>query len=51
MAAGRDKDWVFVREALKHGIVDAETLAARVRALPVGAGQQDRRLAWLSTQG
>lgn len=51
LAAGRDKDWVFVREALKHGIVSAETLVTRVRALPVGPGQQDRLLAWVSAQG
>lgn len=51
LAAGRDKDWVFVREALKHGIVGAETLAARVLALPVGPGQRDRLLAWVLAQG
>lgn len=34
LVAGRDKDRVFVREALKHGIVSAGTLTARL--LPVG---------------
>lgn len=51
LAAGRDKDWVFVREALKHGIVSAETLAARVCTLPVEPGQRARLLAWVSAQG
>ena len=51
LAAGRDKDWVFVREALKLGIVSAETLATRVRTLPVVSDQQARLLAWVSAQG
>lgn len=50
LAAGRDKDWVFVREALKHGIVNAGTLAARVRALPIELAKQDRLLAWVLAQ-
>ncbi|MGH2954018.1 MAG: DUF6036 family nucleotidyltransferase [Solirubrobacterales bacterium] len=40
-AADRDRDWEFAQEAIKGGVVEAETLSARVDALPLG---DDRRI-------
>lgn len=40
-AAGRDRDWEFAREAIKAGVVRAETLFVRVEALPLS---DDRRI-------
>jgi hypothetical protein len=39
--AGRERDWDFAREALAHGLVDAEVLLERVDDLPVA--EADRR--------
>ncbi len=36
--AGREKDWGFAREALRHGLVTREELLARTRRLPVEEG-------------
>ena len=40
-AAGRERDWIYTREAVSAGLVDIETLLARTRDLPLGA--QERR--------
>lgn len=51
LVAGRDKDGPFVATMLRHGIISADTLAARIDALPVDEArkarlqQQARRLA------
>ena len=34
-AAGRERDWEFAREAIRHGVVDAEELLRRVGELPL----------------
>lgn len=34
-AAGRDRDWQFADDALAAGVVDRETLLARINRLPV----------------
>jgi hypothetical protein len=34
-AADRERDWEFAREALSHGLVDAEELQTRSNALPL----------------
>ena len=40
--AGREKDREFVREAIRHGLVDARTLEERLRATPL---PEERRAA------
>jgi hypothetical protein len=35
--AGREKDRIFARACLKHGLIQVETLMARVGSLPVSA--------------
>lgn len=44
-AANRDKDRRFNRAALAHGLVDAETLRARLSATPVDEDRRGRMLA------
>src|SRR5437763_4156591 len=39
--AGRERDWDFAREALAHGLVDADALGQRADDLPVA--EADRR--------
>jgi hypothetical protein len=35
-AAGRERDWPFIEEAIRHGLADPEVLRARLPALPLG---------------
>ncbi|MCC6993250.1 MAG: hypothetical protein IT370_01345 [Deltaproteobacteria bacterium] len=42
--AGRDKDRVFLRAAVQHGLLDRATLLARVPAVALGPAQQARLL-------
>jgi hypothetical protein len=37
--AGRERDWEFVEEALRHGLADPEELLRRVPDLPLSASQ------------
>ncbi|CAN5552757.1 hypothetical protein BH20ACT19_BH20ACT19_09430 [soil metagenome] len=39
--AGREKDWAFAAEAIRHGIVALVELEARVADLPVDRGARD----------
>jgi hypothetical protein len=39
-AAGRERDWLYAREALKAGLVDVEVLFARIAGLPVGVRER-----------
>jgi hypothetical protein len=41
-AAGRERDWEFAREAIRHGVVDTEELARRAADLPLPASQRTR---------
>lgn len=34
-AAGRERDWEFAREAIRHGVVDAGELLRRIEDLPL----------------
>jgi hypothetical protein len=45
-AAGRERDWEFAREAIRHGVVDADELLRRTHDLPLPAAQC-RRIARL----
>jgi hypothetical protein len=40
-AAGRERDWLYAREAIKAGLVDVELLLARTADLPVGAQERE----------
>jgi hypothetical protein len=48
LAAGREKDHDFVRAMLRHGIVRAPVLAARIEALPVAPADRERIARWLA---
>jgi hypothetical protein len=39
-AAGRERDWEFAREALRHRVVDADELLRRVGTLPLPDAQR-----------
>lgn len=41
-AAGRDRDWEFASDALDAGLVDLETLLARVEKLSMSQSQHER---------
>ena len=40
-AAGRDRDWAFVREAVRHQLVSSELLFSRVDDLPLARERRD----------
>lgn len=40
-AAGRERDWEFARDAIRHGVVDPDELLRRVPDLPVPAKQRE----------
>jgi hypothetical protein len=42
IAAGRDKDWEFVKGMLKHGLVESATLSQRLSALPFPDEQKNQ---------
>jgi hypothetical protein len=48
---GDDRDWQYAAEALKAGIVNPDTLLARVTALPVAYELRDRIYRTLRAQG
>jgi hypothetical protein len=50
LAAGREKDWLFVEELLHHKIVDGFTLQHRIEGLPVLAVQKERLKMWVSAR-
>lgn len=41
-AAGRERDWQFAREALSHGLVDADELQRRSGDLPLPSAEVER---------
>lgn len=40
--ANRERDWVYIEEALFHELVQVEVLVSRVDALPIGRYERDR---------
>jgi ferric-dicitrate binding protein FerR (iron transport regulator) len=40
-AAGRERDWMYAREAMHAELVNAETLFARIGDLPITAQEQE----------
>lgn len=50
LAAGREKDFDFTRALLREQLVDADTIAARVAALPIDQHQIETLLTWIQAQ-
>ena len=48
LAAGRDKDWPFVKTLLAHHIVEVTTLTERIAQLPVSSATKARLVAWVA---
>lgn len=49
LAAGREKDWLFVETMLRHRIVDHATLLERIAALPVSTESKHRLNRWVAS--
>ena len=47
LAAGREKDWVFVQTMLQHRLIDPETLKVRIQGLPISVEDVVRLVAWV----
>jgi hypothetical protein len=47
LAAGRDKDWIFVEHMLAYGIVEPMVLVARIETLPFEAERRRTLSAWV----
>ncbi len=41
-AAGRDRDWDFAKEALRHGLADPDELRRRASDLPLASAEVER---------
>jgi hypothetical protein len=50
LAAGREKDWPFVAEMIKCGIVTPALLLQRTQELPVSDALKERLAIWVKTQ-
>lgn len=46
--AGRDKDRAFVREAIRHGLVQEATLTARLAVTPLESAVAERIRGWIA---
>lgn len=49
LAAGREKDWIFVAEMLRSKIVVAAELVQRLKLLPVDDAQRERLVKWVGS--
>jgi hypothetical protein len=50
LAAGRDKDWVFVAEMLASRVVGAPLLLQRIAQLPLPSDRINRLVAWVAAR-
>lgn len=50
LAAGREKDWRFVEELIRHRIVAGGTLEQRVETLPISSSKIERLKAWVAAR-
>ena len=50
LAAGREKDWRFVEELIRHRIVAGGTLEQRIATLPISSSQIERLKAWVAAR-
>jgi Nucleotidyltransferase of unknown function (DUF6036) len=48
-AAGRDRDWEFAREAIRHGVVELEELLRRSDDLPLPVSRRKQIARWLGS--
>ncbi len=48
LAAGREKDWLFVEAMLKHKLVTADALAERIETLPIRDAVRALLKSWLA---
>ncbi|MBI1814601.1 MAG: hypothetical protein HYR72_06465 [Deltaproteobacteria bacterium] len=51
LAAGREKDFAFAREALGHRLVHAPTLLARIEMIPLAPEARERLRTWVRSYG
>ncbi len=42
LGAGRERDWEFAVEAIRHDLVDPEELGRRIDEMPLSAARLDR---------
>lgn len=47
LAAGREKDWEFVRVMLSHGLAQPDTLNQRIASLPISEARKTALLRWV----
>lgn len=47
LAAGREKDWEFVRVMLAHGLAQPDTLNQRIAGLPISEARRTSLLQWV----
>lgn len=47
LAAGRDKDWVFVAEMLAHGLIEVSILQERLQSLPIPDERKEALDTWV----
>ena len=50
LAAGREKDWRFVEELIRHRIVAGGTLEQRGETLPISSSKIERHKAWVAAR-
>ena len=50
LAAGRDKDWVFVAEMMSSHIVQPELLLQRLASLPISEYRRNRLTEWVQAR-
>lgn len=50
LAAGRPKDWPFVADMIKHGLVQSTELTQRLAITPLTADNKERLLRWVQAQ-
>jgi hypothetical protein len=50
LAAGREKDWIFVAEMMASNIVQADVLLQRIASLPVSEDRRNRLVAWVKAR-
>lgn len=50
LAAGREKDWVFVSTMLQHKLIDPATLQERINGLPIDAVRKTSLSRWVAAR-
>jgi hypothetical protein len=50
LAAGREKDWTFVEQMIRHGIARADVLRARIETLPIPEERRQTLARWVAAR-